>query len=118
MRFIRKIETAKRIGWHPSHLMRMAKAGKFPKPVALGPNSTAFVESEVLDWMKDRVANRNDPLKNWAEVKSAWIEAINNPGPKGESALIKALNFQQHSRDAKKFSEAHSAESQTWGRRK
>ena len=82
MRFTRKLEVARQVGWHPSHLMRMAKAGKFPKPIALGPNSTAFVESEVLDWMKSRVANRNDPLKNGAEVRSAQIEAINNPGPK------------------------------------
>ena len=61
MRFIRKLEVAKRIGWHPSHLMRMAKAGKFPKPVSLGPNSTAFVELEVLEWMENRVADRNKP---------------------------------------------------------
>ncbi len=63
MRFIRKLEVAKRIGWHPSHLMRMAKAGKFPKPVSLGPNSTAFVELEVLEWMENRVADRNKPPK-------------------------------------------------------
>ena len=58
MRFVRKLAVAQQVGWHPSHLMRMAKAGKFPKPVALGPNSTAFVESEVLDWMERRAADR------------------------------------------------------------
>ncbi len=61
---------------------------------------------------------RINRLKNWAEVRCAQIEAINNPGPKGEAALLGALHFQQHSRDAKKFSEARAAESQTWGRRK
>jgi len=59
LKFIRKLEVAKLVGWHPSHLMRMAKSGKFPKPVALGPNSTAFVESEVQDWMEARIADRN-----------------------------------------------------------
>ncbi len=58
MRFTRKLEVARQVGWHPSHLMRMEKAGKFPKPVALGHNSTAFVESEVLDWMERRAADR------------------------------------------------------------
>ena len=56
------------------------------------------------------------PLKNWAEVNSSKIEAINNPGPSGEAALLRALHFQRYSKDAKKFSEALAAESQTWRR--
>ena len=64
------------------------------------------------------MANRINRLKNWAEVRCAQIEAINNPGPKGEAALLGALHFQQHSRDAKKFSEAVAAELENWGRRK
>lgn len=58
MRFIRKLETAKRVGWHPSHLMRKARAGEFPLPVKLGPNSVAFVEDEVEAWMEARAAKR------------------------------------------------------------
>ena len=58
VRFIRKKEVAARVGWHPSHLMRMVRAGKFPQPVQLGPNSIAFVEEEVTAWMEARVAAR------------------------------------------------------------
>ncbi|HUS97965.1 MAG TPA: AlpA family phage regulatory protein [Hyphomicrobiaceae bacterium] len=60
MRFIRKIDAAKQVGWHPSHLMRMSRAGKFPKPVKIGANSVGFVEDEVEEWMRSRVAERDD----------------------------------------------------------
>ena len=59
MRFIRKIPTAKLVGWHPSHLMRKVRAGEFPQPVQLGTNSVAFVEDEVLAWQKARIAERD-----------------------------------------------------------
>ena len=58
MRFIRKLEAAKRVGWHPSHLMRKARAGEFPAPVQLGPNSVAFVADEVDEWMQARADAR------------------------------------------------------------
>jgi prophage regulatory protein len=59
MRFIRKAETAKRVGWSPSHLMRQVRAGAFPAPVKLGANSIAFVEEEVEAWMRERVQERD-----------------------------------------------------------
>ena len=55
---IRKKVAAARVGWHPSHLMRKVRAGEFPQPVDLGPNSIAFVESEVDDWIRQRMAKR------------------------------------------------------------
>ena len=58
MRFIRKLDTAARVGWHPSHLMRKARAGEFPQPIQLGPNSVAFVLEEVEAWMKARADAR------------------------------------------------------------
>lgn len=58
MRFIRKLDTAARVGWHPSHLMRKARAGDFPQPIQLGPNSIAFVEEEVEAWLQERADAR------------------------------------------------------------
>ena len=58
IRFIRKNKTSGRVGWTPVHLMREARAGRFPAPVKIGPNSVGFVESEVDEWMKARMANR------------------------------------------------------------
>jgi len=40
--------------------MRMSRAGKFPKPVKIGANSVGFVEDEVEEWMRSRVAERDD----------------------------------------------------------
>ena len=59
MRFIRKIPTAKLVGWHPSHLMRKVRAGEFPQPVRLGTNSVAFVADEVLAWQEAKIAERD-----------------------------------------------------------
>ena len=59
MRFIRKNPTADRVGYHPSHVMRLVREGRFPKPVRLGPNSIAFVEEEVEQWQQARVDARD-----------------------------------------------------------
>ena len=59
IRLIRKKVTAGRVGWHPVHLMRKAKAGEFPAPVQIGPNSIAFVEEEVNQWILDKIAERD-----------------------------------------------------------
>ena len=31
------------------------RAGTFPKPIALGPQTVAFLDSDILDWMKQQV---------------------------------------------------------------
>jgi prophage regulatory protein len=57
---IRKKPTAKKVGFHPSHLMRLARAGRFPSPVRLGPNSVGFIEEEVNAWIAERAAERDE----------------------------------------------------------
>jgi prophage regulatory protein len=59
MRFIRKNPTAEKVGYHPAHVMRLVRQNKFPKPVRLGPNSIAFVEDEVEEWMRARLEERD-----------------------------------------------------------
>ena len=44
--------------YSPQHIARLEKAGKFPKRVQLGPNRVGWVESEVLDWLEQRLSNR------------------------------------------------------------
>ena len=118
-RYIREAECRTITGLSRTTRWRLEQTGDFPQRRVISTGLVAWLLSEVMEWLESReVRDRNHPLKNWAEVKSAKIEAINNPGPKGEPGLIKALNFQKHGKDAKKFSEAVAAESQTWGRRK
>ena len=37
-------------------LQRWIRENDFPKPYHLGPNSTAWSEEEILDWLKSRKA--------------------------------------------------------------
>ena len=59
MKFLRKRQVADLVGYHPVHIMRLAKAGKFPKPVKLGPGAVGFVEDEVTEWQNARIAERD-----------------------------------------------------------
>ena len=64
MRFLRKAVAADRVGYHPEHLMRLVRAGKFPKPVLLGPRTVVFLEDEVTEWQKARIAERDAGAAN------------------------------------------------------
>jgi prophage regulatory protein len=41
------------------HLGRLEKDNKFPKRVMVGANRVAWVEDEIIAWMKERVAARD-----------------------------------------------------------
>jgi prophage regulatory protein len=47
------------IDYDRSHLWRLSKTGRFPKPVHVGPGRIAWVESEIDKWIKARVAARD-----------------------------------------------------------
>ncbi len=57
-----KAEVAAKIGVHPESVMRLVRAGRFPKPVRLGGNGPSFrvrwPESEVDEWLAGRMAAR------------------------------------------------------------
>lgn len=36
-------------------------AGRFPRPVPLGPKAVGWIESEIDDWISQRIAARNAP---------------------------------------------------------
>ena len=57
-----KKEVAALVGWHPEHLMREARAGRFPRPLKTGRSANCavrFVQEEVDAWLRDRMAERN-----------------------------------------------------------
>ena len=57
-----KREAAALVGWHPEHLMCQARAGRFPKPIKLGPTSqhaVRFVADEVEQWLHERIEERD-----------------------------------------------------------
>jgi prophage regulatory protein len=59
MKFLKKREVCVLVSYSPSHLDRLVLAGKFPVPVCLGQARRAWVEREVLDWMQQRIDERD-----------------------------------------------------------
>ncbi|KRB61371.1 hypothetical protein ASE04_21105 [Rhizobium sp. Root708] len=50
---------AKGISFERSQLFALIKIGKFPKPVKMGLRRNAWLESDVDDWIKQLVAERD-----------------------------------------------------------
>ena len=60
MRILSKRDLKELVLYSLQHVARLEKAGKFPKRVQLGPNRVRWVESEVLDWLTERLELRSD----------------------------------------------------------
>ena len=58
MRFLKKRVVAQQVGYHPAHVMKLVKEGKFPRPVRLNDRAVVFVEEEIDAWMEARVKER------------------------------------------------------------
>ena len=58
MKVIRFPELKSRVGYSRMHIFRLEKAGKFPRPVPLGEKSVGWLESEIQNWIAERVAER------------------------------------------------------------
>ena len=59
MKFLSKKQVRALVLYCFAHMARLEAAGKFPKRVRLGTGRVAYVESEILEWMKARVAERD-----------------------------------------------------------
>ncbi|OJY71899.1 MAG: hypothetical protein BGP16_16050 [Sphingobium sp. 66-54] len=57
-RFMTMEQVRGRVALSKTEIYRKIKAGAFPKPVPLGTQKVAFVESEVAAWMDDRLRAR------------------------------------------------------------
>ena len=61
VRLLSKHQVSDKLGYHPEHVMRLARQGKFPQPVKLGdhPNcAVRFDEAEVDAYIAGRMAAR------------------------------------------------------------
>jgi len=56
VRFIKRQEVEGITGLSCSEIYRRIAADNFPKQVMLGPKSVVWVESEILQWANDRIA--------------------------------------------------------------
>ena len=58
MRILSKKDLRALVLYSPAHIDRLEKAGQFPRRVQLGPCRVGWVESEVLDWLQERIDHR------------------------------------------------------------
>ncbi|TAM48815.1 MAG: AlpA family transcriptional regulator [Paraburkholderia sp.] len=47
-------QVAEKVNLGQSTIYRMISKGAFPKPFALGENRTAWIESDIDDWLADK----------------------------------------------------------------
>ena len=60
-RFLRLPEVMARTGLSRSTIYVRLEQGRFPRPVSLGARAVGWIDSEIDEWMSDRVAaSRND----------------------------------------------------------
>lgn len=56
---IRIDEVQRRTGYSKAWLYRIINLNRFPKPVKIGSRAIAFVESEVDEWIEQRISERD-----------------------------------------------------------
>lgn len=59
-RLMRMIEVIRMTGLSRSSIYDRMNAGLFPKSCSLGGRSVAWVESEVMDWVENQIAQRDE----------------------------------------------------------
>ena len=61
--FLRLPKVKQLTGFGRSQIYHLIKQGKFPKQIHIGPKSVAWLDSEVSEWMKERIRlSRNDDI--------------------------------------------------------
>lgn len=59
MKLLSKKEVRSKVLYSPAHVARLEAAGQFPKRVRLGAGRVGWVEEEVEDWLRERIALRD-----------------------------------------------------------
>ncbi|MBI3918308.1 MAG: AlpA family transcriptional regulator [Betaproteobacteria bacterium] len=63
---LRRKQVEARTGLARSTIYHHIKAGTFPRPVPLGPRAVGWLESDVSNWIAERVALARDNTKRFA----------------------------------------------------
>ncbi len=58
-RFLRRPAVSDLTGLPESTLYALMAAGRFPRSVKIGPRASAWIEGEVVEWQKQRLAERD-----------------------------------------------------------
>jgi prophage regulatory protein len=61
MRLLSKKQVREKVLYCPAHIARLEAAGKFPKRIRLGQGRVGWLEVDVDDWIRARIAERDNP---------------------------------------------------------
>ncbi|WP_342607420.1 AlpA family transcriptional regulator [Vibrio tritonius] len=64
MKFLKLKEVMEMTAMSRSNVYKMMSEGRFPQSVSLGARAVAWVESEVQDWILERIAQRDGGAEN------------------------------------------------------
>ena len=83
LRILRLREVKARTGRCTSAIYADMRAGTFPRPIPLGPQSRGWLETEINDWIMARVAERDraraesaDKWRSLGEVATQVIDKV------------------------------------------
>jgi len=57
---LRLAEVQKRIGLCRSRIYQLIEAGKFPKQIKLSERASGWLESEINEWIEERIQARGE----------------------------------------------------------
>ena len=83
LRLLRKAEVCNRTGLSERAISDRLAAGSFPKPVFIDARNPAWIESEVLAWIQQRIADRDHDIV--PPGRAALIEARRLGGRKAQA---------------------------------
>jgi len=58
-KLLKRTDITSNLGLSRSHMYALIQKGEFPKPIKLSERSSAWLESEVQDWVESRIASRD-----------------------------------------------------------
>ena len=56
---VRNTELRRMVPYTHQHILRLEKQGSFPRRIRLGANRVVWLESDVLGWLDQRIAERD-----------------------------------------------------------
>ena len=63
-RILRRKQVEEITGLSRSSIYARAKNGTFPAPISLGGDCVGWIESEITDWLNERIALRAQAARN------------------------------------------------------
>lgn len=60
MKLLNKHQLKELVLYCPQHIARLEAAGQFPKRVKIGNCRVGWIESEVLEWLQEKIDQRDN----------------------------------------------------------